>query len=74
MTDNRDEARKRAELVFSKLQAPSTARERAFDEINALRAAGVEKTQKLREARLAKELQDTEALKQHSALGQSEAP
>ncbi|MCZ0962504.1 hypothetical protein [Paracoccus benzoatiresistens] len=69
MTENRSDARGRAELVFSKLQAPSSARDRAFDEINAIRAAGAEKTQRLREARLAKELQDKEALKGRSAAG-----
>ena len=69
MAENRSEARKRAELVFSKLQAPSSVRNRAFGEINAIRAAGAEKTQKLREARMAKELRDKEALKGRSASG-----
>ena len=67
VTENRSEARERAELVFSKLQAPASARERAFDEINAIRTAGAEKTLRLREARLAKELRDKETLKAHSA-------
>lgn len=66
MTENRSNARERAELVFSKLQGPLSARDRAFEEINAIRAAGAEKTQKLREARLAKELYDKEALKSRS--------
>ena len=72
MTENRSDARQQAELVFSKLQAPSSARDRTFEEINATRAAGAEKTQKLREARLAKELQDREALKARSVSGLSE--
>ena len=63
MTENRSDARERAELVFSKLQGPSTARERAFDEIDAIRAAGEEKIRKLREARLAKEQQDKKCWK-----------
>jgi hypothetical protein len=66
MTENRSDARERAELVFSKLQVPSSARDRAFEEINAIRAAGAEKTQRLCEARLAKELQDKEALNSRS--------
>lgn len=69
MTENGSDARQRGELVFSKLQAPASPRERAFDEINAMRAAGAEKTQKLREASLAKEMQDKEALKGRSDFG-----
>ena len=61
MTENRSEARERAELVFSKPQELSSARDRTFNEINAIRAAGAEKTLKLREARLARELRDKEA-------------
>lgn len=66
MTENRSDARERSELVFSKLQAPSSARDRAFEEVNAIRAAGAEKIQGLREARLARELQDREALNSRS--------
>ena len=58
MAENRSEARERAEQVFSKLQAPASARKQAFDEINAIRAAEAEKTQILRQARLAKEMLD----------------
>ena len=58
IAENRSEARKHAELVFSKLQAPSTVRERALDKIDAIRAAEAEKTQILRQARLAKEMLD----------------
>lgn len=61
MTENRSEARDRAELVFSKPQDPSSARDRTFNQINAIRAVGAEKTLKLREARLARELRDKEA-------------
>ncbi|MBM3604686.1 MAG: hypothetical protein FJX25_07985 [Alphaproteobacteria bacterium] len=74
MTENRSDARARAELVFSKLQSPASAHDRAFDEINAIRAAEAEKTQKLREMRLAKELQEKEALKSGSTIGRPEAP
>ena len=72
MTENRSDARERAELVFSKLQTPSSARDRAFDEINAIRAAEAEKTQKLRAARLAKEMQDKEALRARATSGMPE--
>jgi hypothetical protein len=72
LTENRNDARERAELVFSKLQAPLSARDRAFEEVNSIRAAGAEKIQRLREARLAKELQDKETLKGRSAAGLQE--
>lgn len=58
---------RRQNTVFSKLQEPSSARERAFDQIDAIRAAEAEKTQKLREARLAKELRAKEMLDARSA-------
>ena len=69
MTENRSDARLKAELVFGKMQAPPSARDRAFEEINAVRAAGAEKVQRLREARLARELQDKAALKGPSEPG-----
>ena len=72
MTKNHSDARERAELVFSELQAPLSARDRAFEEVNAIRAAGAEKTRRLREARLAKELQAKDALKDRSAAGLQE--
>lgn len=50
--------RERAESHFSKTPPPSTARERAFEERDAIKAVQDEKTQKLREARLARDVQD----------------
>ena len=47
MTENRSDARLKAELVFGKLQAPPSARDRAFEEVNAVQAAGAEKVQRL---------------------------
>lgn len=73
MTENRSDARLKAELVFGKLQAPPSARDRAFEEINAVWAAGAEKVQRLREARLARELQDRATLKGPSAPGLPES-
>jgi hypothetical protein len=74
MAENRSEARERAEQVFSKLQAPASARKQAFDEINAIRAAGAEKIQKLREARLAKELSNKEAVQMRLTSKRPETP
>lgn len=47
--------REQAESHFSKVSAPSTARERAFEERDAIKAVQDEKTQRLREARLARD-------------------
>lgn len=43
-----------AESHFSKTTAPSRARERAFEERDAIKAIQDEKTRRLREARLAR--------------------
>ncbi len=69
MTENRGDARRKAEFVFGKLQAPPSARDRAFEEINAVQAAGAEKVQRLWEARLARELRDKGALRGASEPG-----
>ena len=50
--------RERAESHFSKTSPPSTTRERAFEELDAIKAVQDEKTQRLREARLARDAQD----------------
>ena len=47
--------REQAEHHFSKISSPSTARERAFEERDAIKAVQDEKTQRLREARLARD-------------------
>lgn len=50
--------REQAESHFSNTPSPSNARERAFEERDAMKAARDEKTQRLREARLARDGQD----------------
>jgi hypothetical protein len=50
--------RERAESHFSKTPSPSTARERAFEERDAVKAVLDEKTRRLREARLARDGQE----------------
>lgn len=47
--------REQAERHFSKVISPATARERAFEERDAIKAVQDEKTQRLREARLARD-------------------
>ncbi len=63
MTEPFSRRRQEAEIAFGKIQTPSTPRDRAFDELDMIKAAGEEKTLRLREARLAKELQDKLASK-----------
>ena len=58
MTESYSRQRQRAEIAFGKMQSPPTARERAFDELDAMKITREEKTLRLREARLAKERQD----------------
>jgi hypothetical protein len=50
--------RERAESHFSKTAPPSTARDRAFEELEAIKVVQDQKTQRLREARLARDVQD----------------
>lgn len=49
--------REQAESHFSKTISPYTARERAFEERDAIKAVQDEKTKRLREARLARDAQ-----------------
>lgn len=56
MSESHSRQRHQAEDAFSKTQAPRTARDRAFDEIDALKAAAEEKTARLREARLSQKV------------------
>lgn len=59
MTENYSKPRQQAEIAFGKTQSQFFARERAFEELDTIVIAREEKTQRLREARLAKELQDS---------------
>ncbi|UJW75731.1 hypothetical protein [Rhizobium sp. SL42] len=58
MTENFSKPRQQAEIAFGKTQSQFFARERAFEELDTIVVAREEKTLRLREARLAKELQD----------------
>lgn len=58
MMSDHQTPRERAESHFSKTPSPSTTRERAFEELDAIKAVQDEKTQRLREARLARDAQD----------------
>lgn len=57
MSESNSRQRQQAEDAFGKTQSPRTARDRAFDEIDATKAAAEEKTSKLRAARLARDAQ-----------------
>ncbi|MTE01451.1 hypothetical protein GIY56_14275 [Paracoccus sp. YIM 132242] len=57
MTENHSASRRRAEMAFADIHTKASARDRAFEEIEMIKAAREEKTLKLREARLAKEEQ-----------------
>lgn len=59
MTENYSKPRQKAEIAFGKIQSQFFARERAFEELDAIVVARDEKTLRLREARLAKQLQDS---------------
>jgi len=59
MTANYSKPRQQAEAAFGKTQSQFLARERAFGELDSIVVARDEKTLRLREARLAKELQDS---------------
>lgn len=60
MTDNYSKPRQQAEIAFGKTQSQFFARERAYEELDTIVIAREEKTLRLREARLAKELQDSQ--------------
>ncbi|WP_205949723.1 hypothetical protein [Paracoccus sp. SM22M-07] len=55
MIENQSRQRREAEIAFDKTKSPRNARDRAFDDIDAKRIAGEEKTARLREARLSRQ-------------------
>jgi hypothetical protein len=59
MTESYSKPRQRAEIAFGKTQSQFFARERAFEDLDAIVIARDEKTARLRKSRLAKELQDS---------------
>ncbi|MEP4030912.1 hypothetical protein [Roseibium polysiphoniae] len=58
MSENYSKLRQQAEFAFGKTQSQLFERKRAIEDLNSIVIARDEKTQRLREARLAKELQD----------------
>lgn len=60
MTQTHSRSRQQAEIAFSHIQSQFSARNSAVEELNSLAQARDEKTRRLREARLAKELKDRE--------------
>jgi hypothetical protein len=62
MTERYSKTRQQAETAFGKTQTQFFARGQALEELDSIAAARNEKTARLREARLAKELQDSIAL------------
>lgn len=63
MTDNFSKPRQLAEVAFGKNQSQFFERQRAIEDLNSIVVARNEKTQRLREARQAKELKDSLAPK-----------
>lgn len=61
MADTYSKSRQQAEIAFGKTQSQFFARGQALEEQDSLVNAREEKTLRLREARLAKELSDREA-------------
>ncbi len=61
MTQTYSKSRQQAEIAFSQTQSQFFARNSAVDELDSLVRSREEKTVRLREARLAKELQDRAA-------------
>ncbi|PIO96440.1 hypothetical protein [Pleomorphomonas carboxyditropha] len=59
MAEQYSKPRQQAEIAFGKTQSQFFARGRAFEELDSITAARNEKTLRLREVRLAKELQDS---------------
>ncbi|NTF30802.1 hypothetical protein [Rhizobium skierniewicense] len=59
MSEIHSKSRKQAEIAFGATQTQFFARGHAVEEINSITQARDEKTIRLREARLAKELQDS---------------
>ena len=62
MSEHYSKPRQQAEIAFGKTQSQFFARGQAFEELDSITAARNEKTARLREARLAKEAQDSLAL------------
>ncbi|WP_150523591.1 hypothetical protein [Roseibium sediminis] len=59
MTEKYNKLRLQAEAAFSKAQSQLLERQRAIEDLNSIVIARDEKTERLRAARLAKELQDS---------------
>ena len=59
MTENFSKPRQLAEVAFGKNQSQFFERQRAIEDLNSIVIARSEKTQRLREARQEKELQDS---------------
>ncbi len=62
MSEQYSKSRQQAEIAFGKTQSQFFARGQAFEELDSITAARNEKTARLREARLAKEAEDSLAL------------
>ncbi|MBN9031006.1 MAG: hypothetical protein BGO05_17155 [Rhizobiales bacterium 63-7] len=61
MSQTHSKARQKAEIAFANAQSQFFARNSAVEELDSLILAREEKTRRLREARLAKEMNDREA-------------
>jgi hypothetical protein len=61
MTENYSKSRQQAEIAFGNTQKQFFAKNSAVEELDSITQAREEKTQRLREARLAKEQQDIQA-------------
>ncbi|WP_411036545.1 hypothetical protein [Shinella sp. BYT-45] len=61
MSQTHSKSRQKAEIAFASAQSQFFARNSAVEELDSLVLAREEKTRRLREARLAKELKDREA-------------
>lgn len=61
MSQTHSKSRQKAEIAFDNTQSQFFARNSAVEELDSLVLAREEKTRRLREARLAKELKDREA-------------
>ncbi|MBB5042940.1 hypothetical protein [Shinella fusca] len=61
MSQTHSKSRQQAEIAFANAQSQFFARNSAVEELDSLTLAREEKTRRLREARLAKELNDREA-------------
>lgn len=59
MSETHSKSRQQAEAAFSRTQAQPIVRNRAEEELHSIVVAREEKTLRLREARLAKELEDS---------------